>query len=173
MQSIITDANKKYLQITLNPKQGQILAVSGWSVGLDNARIPIPKATALPRQGQINEESLVLISNPSTLIISPKRSPLGVSFRENKCIGMLGHFQDFVPPLPEKCLACIETIGPSTALGVNYPDYHTCVDTHKAESDFFANTWRIYLASSTEWTTEHKVVRLYDEQGKLLDTYSF
>lgn len=166
IKNVDLGGEESYLSIVLRPKPGEALTVSGWKVSLGDSKIPFPNASALPRQGQINEEKPVVITVPTTLIISGKRSPIGVSFRENKCIGMLGYFQNFIPPLPSKCPECTEET-------VGYPDYNTCVQNHLRESDFFGNIWRMYLASGTDWTTSHRVVRLYDGKGKLLDTYSY
>ena len=166
VSSASLSAEEDYLSITLSPKPGEVLSVSGWQIGMANTRIPLAKASGLPHQGQINEELPVVITMPTTLILSAKRSPIGVSFRENKCIGMLAYFQTFEPPLPDPCHECIEET-------VGYPDYNTCVSNHLSESDFFGNTWRMYLATDTNFTIKHKVVHLYDEHDKLLDTYTY
>lgn len=169
------NAETGYLQVTLNPRTGEALQISGWKIGLDNSQIPLVRASALPYQGKINSEQAVTITVPTTLIISLGHSPIGVSFRENKCIGMLDYFQEFVPPLPKQCDKCTETTSSNSndEPEVNYPDYNACVSAHMSESDFFGNAWRFYLATTSTWTTNNNFARLYDENGKLLDTFKY
>ncbi|OHB17136.1 MAG: hypothetical protein A2749_03250 [Parcubacteria group bacterium RIFCSPHIGHO2_01_FULL_45_26] len=162
-----------YIKVTLEPKLGKAFVIGGWKLALGEQVIPLPNASALPYQGRLNEEKPVTLTLSTTLVISPGRSPLGVSFRENRCIGMLGYFQTFIPPLPPACEQCTEETSASPSDVVKYPDYNSCVDNHRGESDFFGSTWRMYLATDTDWTTRHKVVRLYNESNKLLDTLSY
>jgi hypothetical protein len=161
-----------YLSITLKPKKGEALIVSGWKMVVGEAVVPFPPAAALVYQGRVNQEKPVTITVPTTLILIDQESPIGVSFKENKCIGMLGHFQKFVPALPEPCQSCTEKVLDQSS-GKSYPDYNQCVKNHLTEPDFFVDRWRMYPSVDTSWNTNHRVIRLYDERGRLLDTYTY
>jgi hypothetical protein len=86
----------------------------------------IPRGTEVPTSGTVNAaQDIILQPGESALIISG-RSPIGGSFRENKCIGYFSTFQKFTPALPQNCPA------PSDELAKLYgPDYvrdAACID---------------------------------------------
>lgn len=61
------------------------------------------EASILPVSGKINETTALKVKAGDHLIVSTGRSPIGVSFRVNKCSSYLEQFQDFVPPIPGEC----------------------------------------------------------------------
>lgn len=51
---------------------------------------------------------------------------------------------------------------------INYP---YCIKTHKNDSDFYENEWRVYLKRSDSiWTARRQTITLYDNEGKIVDT---
>jgi hypothetical protein len=66
-------------------------------------KVILGKATPLYISGKVNATSSLQIKAGDRLIISTGRSPVGVSFRVNKCSPYLEQFQDFVPPLSGEC----------------------------------------------------------------------
>ncbi|HEY9583079.1 MAG TPA: hypothetical protein VJK09_02075 [Candidatus Paceibacterota bacterium] len=147
------------LVLLLEPKNGEVFAVSGWQIKGD-VMSNIPTASNLPLQGKINEEGPIILSKKGEIIVSWAHSPLGVSFRENKCTGLLNLFQKFEPTLTESCTDCRGTS--------EYPEYNVCVYTHKADPDFFLNTWRIYLNSDVPLWTQKSRIKLLNQNGSLL-----
>jgi len=154
--------NGRYIILELDPQMGSegrgVFSVTGWRLSSSGRNWIIGFASSLPLQGMINEEVPVVITRQSKLIISWDRSPIGVSFRENKCTGFLGTFQEFVPPLNPSLVTSTTT----------YAEYNVCVKEHREDSDFFSNAWRIYLADD-EPLTPGKSVLLFDREGSLLD----
>ena len=54
---------------------------------------------------------------------------------------------------------------------INYP---SCVAVHKDDKDFYGKEWRVYLKrGATLWKDRRESVGLYDNLGKLVDTYSY
>jgi hypothetical protein len=52
---------------------------------------------------------------------------------------------------------------------VNYP---TCVDNHSTDDNFYKNEWRIFLERRHPlWRKSKETLNLYDNVGKLVDTY--
>lgn len=52
--------------------------------------------------------------------------------------------------------------------------YNGCVREHKIDSDFFENTWRVYLDSPAElWRNSHDVIRLLDAEGRTVDVLTY
>lgn len=100
-----TDPNSEYIDIRVAPDANTVVDISGWTIESDatgNA-IVIPRGTEIPASGTINAvQDITLTANNRALIISGK-SPIGASFRENKCIGYFASFQRFTPSLPQNC----------------------------------------------------------------------
>ena len=70
-----------------------------------NLAIDIPKASPLPFQNSINQEDPVFMAPGETAYIITGRSPLGISFRPNKCTGYFNQYQSFNPGIPSRCPA--------------------------------------------------------------------
>lgn len=155
-------APDEYLTLKVSPGGGNALSVTGLLITDGKHEVTLGSAVPLFAQGKINTESPIVITRPSTLIVITGESPLGVSFRENKCTGLLVSFQTFTPPLTPACENCNE-------MAEGYPDYNSCVNNHRSDADFFVNTWRIYLGSDQSlWQNDFQVLRIYNQQGKLI-----
>jgi hypothetical protein len=158
-----SNPNTEYLTISLSPPDNQPVVVTGWNLAGTKYKLTLGNASPLPTQGVINDEVPIVISKQSTIIVSTGHSPIGVSFRENKCTGILGLYQTYTPPLTPSCSDCLDTSISS------YPEYNLCVETHRSDPDFFLNTWRLYVGTDTElWRNSLEVLHLYDQDGKLI-----
>ncbi|MHB1769937.1 MAG: hypothetical protein ACYCPH_02555 [Minisyncoccota bacterium] len=95
----------EYIQITVAQNATVPVDISGWTLESDatGAAAVIPKGTEVPTSGIVNAvQDIVLTPGEQALIISGQ-SPIGASFRDNKCIGYFSTFQQFSPPLPQNC----------------------------------------------------------------------
>lgn len=53
-------------------------------------------------------------------------------------------------------------------------NYNGCVAAHQQDNNFYKNDWRIYLGRSGEmWRNDREIVQLFDERGRLVDTFSY
>jgi len=53
-------------------------------------------------------------------------------------------------------------------------NYNNCVDIHKNEENFYKDEWRIYLNRETElWKNSRETLRLFDAEGKVVDTITY
>lgn len=79
--------------------------ISGWKLtsGSTDATSYIPKGTEIPTSGVISALDDIILTPGTRAIIISGRSPIGASFRENKCIGYFKTFQSFSPQLPQNC----------------------------------------------------------------------
>jgi hypothetical protein len=68
-----------------------------------NKAIVIPKAVNLPVLGTTPEKVDVYLQPGGKAIITTGRSPIGSSFRVNKCMGYLQQFQNFYPDIANIC----------------------------------------------------------------------
>ncbi|HEY4500760.1 MAG TPA: hypothetical protein VJI70_00610 [Candidatus Paceibacterota bacterium] len=123
-----SDPGNEYIEISVAQNAGFPVDLSGWSLVSDATGnvAKIPRGTEVPRSGTINEsENIVLAPGTRATIISG-RSPIGASFRENKCIGYFSSFQKFSPPLPQNCPLPSSEL--SSFYGAGYARDPSCID---------------------------------------------
>ena len=52
--------------------------------------------------------------------------------------------------------------------------YNGCVENHQYDSDFYRNSWRIYLESSKLlWREEREIIKLLDQHGRTVDVIEY
>ena len=99
------DPGNEYIEISVTQNAGIPVNLSEWSLKSDatGSSVRIPKGTEVPTSGVVNAaENIVLAPGERAVVISGQ-SPIGASFRENKCIGYFSTFQKFYPSLPQNC----------------------------------------------------------------------
>lgn len=198
----------EYIEIEASSKNKNDLLISNWKVvGKTNLDIKLGDGVYLFFQNIINSKMPILLKPGEKAIISTGKSPIGASFKLNKCTGYFEQFQDFYPKLPKECpyprdenlpnyvtnndncfnyieklprcevhVASIPTNLPSNCQDYIRQEinYKKCVDTHKAEADFYKPEWRIFLNRSEEmWKQQRETINLLDEYGKIIDQKSY
>ena len=100
-----TDASSEYITISISPRAQNAIIFDGWTLrsNVTGNSVSIAKASYLPRMGAINEEQTIKAYPGDTIIVTTGKSPIGTSFRINKCTGYLSQFQSFSPRLPKQC----------------------------------------------------------------------
>lgn len=158
---LLPQINKSYIKIDFSSLNKSALKVTGLSIrDMFGKSSLILGASNLPYQGRINEESNVIIEPDSVVYIIEGHSPIGVSFRINKCIDHLARYQNFYPPL------LFDVDGEQALLG---DTYNNCIDSHKDDLDFYSNDWRIYLKDKAKiWSDTGGLIRLMDRRGRSL-----
>src|SRR3989344_684371 len=99
------DTVKEYVEINVSQNAGGPVNITGWTLASEttgNTEV-IPRGTAVPILGVVNQTQNILLNPGDRAIVSSGQSPMGVSFRENKCTGYLNTFQNFYPALPQNC----------------------------------------------------------------------
>lgn len=128
------EPENEYVEIAISQNASVPVSLSGWTLVSDASgkNAPIPKGTEVPASGIVNAfEDIVLTPGTRALIISG-RSPIGASFRENKCIGYFSTFQKFSPPLPQNCPAPSDEL--TSFYGNNLIRDAACIDYAKTLS---------------------------------------
>lgn len=99
------DPTKEYLELSVSGSATVPINISGWSFYSEagGRTVTIPQGTETPTTGTINASTDIEIAPGHRAILISGRSPIGASFRENKCIGYFSTFQTFSPPLPQSC----------------------------------------------------------------------
>lgn len=123
-----SNPNSEYVQLSVTQNASVPIDITGWqlvSEATGKAAI-VPRGVEVPTSGIVNAMQNIVLTPGERAIIVSGRSPVGTSFRENKCTGYLSTFQQFSPSLPRNCPA------PSDELisfsGAYYVRDATCVE---------------------------------------------
>lgn len=110
------DPQNESIEIYVSQNATGPVDLSGWRLVSDvsGSTMIIPKGTEVPSSGTINAAQNIVLTAGNRATIISGQSPIGASFRENKCIGYFSTFQKFSPGLPQNCPA------PDTELTSNY-----------------------------------------------------
>lgn len=169
--------NPDFLEIIALSTNKKPINITGWEIRSTVSRYlnKIYVGAKTIYQGRISEENDILLYPGEKAIILPTKSPVGISFKMNKCIGYLEQFQEFYPHLPkycphpgfdkpqiedENCVAFAKTIDRCNAFIKEYPEklseackktiskrlsYNSCVSENIEDTDFYKKEWRVYL----------------------------
>lgn len=99
-----SDPEEEYVILTTAFSGGDV-SLAGWK--LVNERTgdgaPLPQGAERIVAGRVNQLAPITLRAGEEAIVVTGRSPVGLSFRENKCVGYLEDRQDFHPALPAQC----------------------------------------------------------------------
>lgn len=122
------DPKNEYFELRASANAGVPVNISEWSLVSEatGASTRIPKGTEIPISGTVNASEQIVLSPGDRAIVNSGRSPIGASFRENKCIGYFSTFQTFSPSLPQSCPIPSDEL--STYYGPDYIRDAACID---------------------------------------------
>ncbi len=122
------DPKNEYIEISVSSSSNVPVDLSEWSLESDasGASALIPKGTEVPTSGVINAAQDIVLSPGDRAIVISGQSPIGASFRENKCIGYFSTFQSFAPPLPQNCPLPSDEL--ASLYGTGYIRDAACID---------------------------------------------
>ena len=109
------ELESEYIRIRALSTNAQPINISNWSVQsmVSDAWIGIPQGAELYAAGEVNELEDIYLYPGDSAIIASRRSPVGVSFRVNRCSGFLADTQHFEPRLRTSCLQPFDVIPPT------------------------------------------------------------
>ncbi len=99
-----TSATKEYVQLTASRNTAPV-PITGWKLVSEtsgNAAV-IPRGSELPVAGRINPVEPIVLAPGDRAYVSSGGSPIGISFRENKCTGYFAQYQNITPTLQKRC----------------------------------------------------------------------
>jgi hypothetical protein len=171
-----TNLQEAYVEIRASSQNTKPVDITSWSligkIGLD---IKIGQGAYLPYSAQVNLQQDIFLNKGEKAVIIVGESPIGTSFRLNKCTGYFSQFQAFYPDLPKECPRpsaensaaglddqCLDYLDrlPTCQMQISVPpglsqscqnyineniNYSKCVELHKNDSDFYKPEWRVYL----------------------------
>ena len=121
------DPNDEYVEVSLSSSAQQPVTLSGFTIQSEATGngATIPLGTEVPMSGTIQALQQVVLQPGDTAIITSGRSPIGASFRENKCIGYFSQFQTFSPSLNDSCPDPLTEL--QQYAGANYIRDNACI----------------------------------------------
>ncbi len=118
----------EYVQLAVAQNAGAPVDITGWRLvsEVTGKAAIVPRGTVVPTSGIVNQvQNIVLLPGERAFIVSGL-SPVGTSFRENKCVGYLSTFQQFSPSLPQNCPVPRDEL--AAFYGAYYVRDSTCVE---------------------------------------------
>jgi len=91
---------REFIQITVIQKNLSSVDVSKWMlVNQKGEGVALGQVSMLPSFGKVNPTVPLKINGGDVLTVSSGASPIGVSFRMNRCLPYFEQFNDFIPPI--------------------------------------------------------------------------
>lgn len=114
--ALVDDVEYEYLEIRANADNAEALNISNWSIQslVSDSWYGIPQGVEVYSAGQVNALEDIYLRPGESAIIATKASPVGVSFRVNRCSGYLSHTQSFEPRLSTRCIEPNAVVPPTT-----------------------------------------------------------
>lgn len=110
-----SDQQREHISIKAASTNTTPLTLTGLSLGSGRNVLTtdIGQGALLPYAGEVSPlENIVIAPNEEAIVVSG-RSPIGISFKVNKCSAYLGSLQLFTPSLPQACPSPQETLSRS------------------------------------------------------------
>ncbi|MEK7505565.1 MAG: hypothetical protein AAB597_01575 [Patescibacteria group bacterium] len=98
-------ADNEYLRIRISPRAPKNILLTGFELRstASGRGAAIPEGVPLPFTNQVNEKDPIFVNPSDTIYVNSGRSPVGYSFRVNKCSGYFEQFQNFQPSISLQC----------------------------------------------------------------------
>lgn len=98
------EPNREYMKLSTNLDDKEILTITGWYLKseITGKYVIIGGASLLPFPFK-KTESPIKIQDGDSVYLTKGFSPIGISFRTNKCTGYFEENREFTPNLPMQC----------------------------------------------------------------------
>lgn len=99
------DEDEEYLTIQVSRSASEAISTAGWALVQKETGegVRFPEGAELPYAGRVNVMTPVRLAPGDTAIVVSGRSPIGISFKENMCVGYFEERQNFHPSLRQEC----------------------------------------------------------------------
>ncbi len=100
-----SEPEREYFVLLVSSALPEPIDITGWKVFDKNKKISysLPKGIKVLGTGGIQKAVPIRVGAGNTVIISSGRSPVGSSFRINKCSGYRSQFKNFTPTIKTQC----------------------------------------------------------------------
>lgn len=119
------DSGPEYLVLEASATNEAAVLISDWSLQslVSGVWYSLPQGTEQFVLGDVHTPVNIALAPGERAIVAHGPSPVGISFRVNRCAGYLAHTQRFTPPLPRtRCNAPRELLPPTIENVQTYGD---------------------------------------------------
>lgn len=94
-----------YLLVSVPLTSKGSVNITGWQIksSVAGENLIVGEGTRVFYQGKVNESKLIYLYPGEKALLLPDNSPVGASFKVNKCSGYLAQFQSFYPDISQNC----------------------------------------------------------------------
>ncbi|MEI6843208.1 MAG: hypothetical protein WCK48_01725 [bacterium] len=141
-----TNPAQEYVTLRMSGNATSTVQITGWKIKSlsSGSEVEIPKGTYLYFANSINSADNILLTDQDVVYVITGTSPLGYSFKTNKCSGYMSQFQTFVPYLSTNCPAPrnedLSSI-PSRVENDNCFDYIDSFPSCRIQTDLLPNNY--------------------------------
>ena len=98
------DPKAEYVTLRASDDNRESIAITGWTLesAITGKSVSLPQGSEIFTSGSLEEGVIVLKPGDEVTVVTG-RSPVGISFRINRCSGYLTQFQTFTPTLSKSC----------------------------------------------------------------------
>ena len=109
------DVQTEYIEIRALETNAQPINISNWSLQsmVSDEWISLPQGAPLYALGEVNEIQDVYLTPGESAVIATRQSPVGISFRVNRCSGFLNDTQTFEPKIKTACMKPTDILPPT------------------------------------------------------------
>jgi hypothetical protein len=148
-------ASGEYLTLRVNSLSTTTIPITGWKIkSLSSGNtVTIPQGVYLFFAGTINSREDIYVHGGDTVYIVTGTSPIGESFRINRCSGYLTQYQKFTPYISNQCPSPTKEMGasiPDTVGNVSCLDYIETLSSCRVPTGTIPNTWTYECRSFLE-----------------------
>ena len=118
------DPSQEYIPLYTNLGAGEKVDITGWKIQSSRTGnwVKIGKASLLPLPPSKEQSSDVVVRQGDVVYLVKGFSPVGVSFRNNKCTGYLAEDREFYPSMSRDCPRTINENLPSFSTNLDRDD---------------------------------------------------
>lgn len=100
-----SDPNREYLVLSMSKNNTEKISITGWKIKSDTSgkTASIGNGTLVYYPNIALQNEPIILSPGDTAIISSGSSPIGLTFKTNKCTGYLAQFNNFYPYIRQEC----------------------------------------------------------------------
>jgi len=92
---------REYIELRASQNNDGPIAITGWTLEslVSKKKREIPSGTEVASSGRVTVPTTIRVFPGEEVFVSTGRSPVGYSFRVNKCSGYFEQYQDFIPSI--------------------------------------------------------------------------
>jgi hypothetical protein len=136
----------EYVTLTVSAADTGSVMVTGWKLVSikTGTQVTLPDGSTMLTLGSVSVSPIILQPGNTVTIITGY-SPVNISYEENTCTNLLS----------------------------NYSNYSHCFAEHASDKNFLTGNWQLYLNQPHTLWQKSDTIELVDQNGKVVDSFSY